>query len=149
MQNTLNQGETFPPRSISVTHNYPVVSHMTITCSSSWCEIQQQFKHMSFLSVIPWLRSLKFRTTMTPSNIRIFLWLCWWSSQCWQNNHNLSALLHNNDSWIHQLSITLKKIYQYFAEHSSYHLLRICCLWTGISAASAIGVQLRHIYNLH
>lgn len=68
----------------------------------------QQFKCMSFLSVIPWLKSLQFWTTMTPSNIRIFLSLCWWSSQCWQDNHNLSALLHNNGSWIHQLSITFK-----------------------------------------
>jgi len=36
--------------------------------------------------------------------------LYWWSSQCWQNNHNLSALLHNNDSWIHQLSVAFKNL---------------------------------------
>jgi hypothetical protein len=70
----------------------------------------KQFKHMSFMSVIPWFKSLKFWATITPSNISIFLWFCWWSSQCWQNNHNLSALLHNNDSWIHQLSITSKNL---------------------------------------
>jgi len=39
MQNTLNQGEAFPPRSVSITHNYHVISRMTITCSSSWHEI--------------------------------------------------------------------------------------------------------------